>query len=338
MARVLLLFGGRSAEHEVSCVTAVAIADALRSAGHTVTPIGIGRDGSWHLADSGVSPFQADGPEVQLLIPSGTINGPGGQVEFDVVFPALHGPYGEDGTIQGALEMADSRYVGVGVLGSAIGMEKDVAKRLFRYAGIPTPDYDVVDRQEWDASPGAVVGELVQRLGLPVFAKPTSLGSSVGVAGAASDDELKQAIEDAFGYGDAVIVEEAIIGREIEVAVLEGPRVSVPGEIVIEGAWYDYESKYHDDTSQFVTPADLTDAQSAHVRELAGTAFAALKLTGLARVDFFFEEGGRGFLISEINTMPGFTPISGFPKMWEATGMSYPELCDELVQLALGAR
>ena len=162
-------------------MTAVAITHALQSAGHSVIPVGIGRDGSWHLAESDARPFVAEGPEVQLLIPAGTINAPGGQVEFDVVFPALHGPFGEDGTIQGAFEIAGLRYVGAGVLGSAIGMEKDVAKRLFRYAGIPTPDYEMVDRSEWDSSPGSVVSHVVQRLGLPVFAKPTSLGSSVGV-------------------------------------------------------------------------------------------------------------------------------------------------------------
>ena len=336
MARVLLLFGGRSAEHEVSCVSAVAIRDALEGGGHVVQPVGIDRAGTWHLvAAAGGEPLQAVGPEVSLSIPGGTIRGEAGEIDFDAVFPVLHGPFGEDGTIQGAFEMAGVPYVGSGVLGSAVGIEKDVAKRLFVAAGLPTVRYEIVRRPEWDSDPRDVVAHLADGLGFPVFVKPVALGSSVGVSRVDALDGAKPAIAEAFGHGDKVIVEEAVNGREIEVAVLDGPRVSVPGEIVIQQEWYSYEAKYEDAASQFVAPAELRPAQTVHVQQLAAKAFEALELRGPTRVDFFFEEWGRGFLINEVNTMPGFTPISGFPKMWQASGMSYPALCDELVKLAL---
>jgi len=335
MARVLLLFGGRSAEHEVSCVSAVAILEALQGAGHEVIPVGIDRAGGWHLADGSLRPLQAGGPGAELVIPQGTIRASGRVIDSDVAFPVLHGPYGEDGTIQGAFEMAGVPYVGAGVRASALGMEKDFAKRLFRHGGLPTAAYTTMRRPEWDGGSGAVVDRVIAELGLPLFIKPAALGSSVGVSRATTEEEVKQGLEDAFGHGDKVIVEESVAAREIEVAVLEGPRVSVPGEIVLVSGWYDYDAKYVDDTSRFVAPAELSAADTARVRHLAGKAFEILELQGLARVDFLFEEGGRGFLLNEVNTMPGFTPISGFPKMWEASGMSYPELCDELVRLAL---
>ena len=239
----------------------------------------------------------------------------------------LHGPFGEDGTIQGMFDMAGVRYVGCGVLASAVAMDKDIAKRLFGSAGIPTADYRVIHTAQ-DAA-------IAEELGYPLFVKPATMGSSLGVSRVNDPGALLGAIETAFGFSDKVIVEEAVAGREIEVAVLEGPRTSVPGEILVEGDWYDFDAKYTDDTSEFVAPADLAEAESAEVRAMAATAFTALGCRGLARVDFLYEEGGRGFLINEVNTMPGFTPISGFPKMWMATGMSYGELCDELVQLAL---
>ena len=335
MPRVLLLFGGRSAEHEVSCTSAVAVAEALTGAGHQVIPVGIGRDGAWYLADRSRTPFSATGRPVGLEVPSGRLIAGNDQLSFDVVFPVLHGPYGEDGTVQGLFEMADRPYVGCGVLSSAVAMEKDLAKKLFAAAGIPTPRWTVVRRSEFD-DPAAAVARVVEELGLPVFVKPVELGSSVGVSKAESEAELKEGIETALRYGDKVIVDEAIRGREIEVAVLEGPRVSMPGEIVIGTEWYDYAAKYRDDTSEFVTPARLHASQAETVRALAAKAFEAIEGKGLARVDFFFEEGGRGFLLNEVNTMPGFTPISGFPKMWIASGMTYAELCGELVDLALG--
>jgi D-alanine-D-alanine ligase len=334
MSRVLLLYGGRSAEHEVSCTSAVAVRAALVDGGHQVIAVGIAKDGSWHLGDQSRNPLIADGRPASISVPEGTLSVGGDEVGFDVVLPVLHGPYGEDGTIQGLFDMIGVPYAGCGVLSSAVAMEKDIAKRLFAAAGIPTAAWVVVRRGDFD-DPDAVGASVAAELGFPVFVKPAELGSSVGVSRVTNEAELRLAVKDALRYGDKVIVEEAIRGREIEVAVLEGPRVSVPGEIVLEADWYDYDAKYRDETSRFVTPAELTEPQTREVRGLAARAFELLECRGLARVDFLFEERGRGFLINEINTMPGFTPISGFPKMWLASGMSYAELCDELVRLAL---
>ncbi|NNK92365.1 MAG: D-alanine--D-alanine ligase [Acidimicrobiia bacterium] len=336
MSRVLLLFGGRSAEHEISCVSAVAIQQALNAAGYDVTPVGIDREGGWHLADPTDDPFVARGPSVEIAVPGGHLVG--SDVDYDVVFPVLHGPYGEDGTIQGALEMAGVPYVGCGVLASAAAMHKDIAKRLLTHAGIPTAPWSMVSADAFGADPAGTVARLTAELGGSVFVKPNELGSSVGVNPATTEAELKDALEEALRHGSSAIVEEAIKGREIEVAVLDGPKASLPGEVLSANEWYDYEAKYVNEESRFQVPAPLDDAQTASVRGLACQAFTALECRGLARVDFFFEQGGRGFLINEVNTMPGFTPISGFPSMWEASGMSYPELCRALVEAALADR
>ncbi|HHC07319.1 MAG TPA: D-alanine--D-alanine ligase [Actinobacteria bacterium] len=335
MARVLLLFGGRSAEHEVSCTSAVAIHDALTEAGHQVIPVGIDRKGTWHVAEASRRPLRAEGRPVQLLVPDGTLLAGDDEVVFDVVFPVLHGPYGEDGTIQGLFESCGLPYVGNGVLGAAISMDKDVAKRLVAAAGIPTTPWRTIRVETFAASPEPVVAAATGDLGLPVFVKPAALGSSVGVAKASTVAEAVAACEAAFDLGEKVLVEEAIDGREIEVAVLEGGRVAGPGEIVTTAEWYDYDAKYRDDTSEFVVPANLPDARAAEVRELALRIFEVLEGRGLARVDFLYEPAGRGFLFNELNAMPGFTPISGFPKMWLAAGTTYAELCDGLVAAAL---
>ncbi len=318
----------------MSCVSAVAVLEALEGAGHRVIPVGIDKRGVWYMADSSRRPLAAVGREASLQIPQGTLRSAGDEIEFDVAFPVLHGPYGEDGTIQGVFETAGVPYVGCGVLSSALAMDKDNAKKVLEAAGIATTPWMVVRSGSFD-DPAGTVEELIRRLGLPLFVKPAELGSSVGISRATTDAELKDGIKQAFGYGDKVIVEESIAGREIEVAVLQGPRVSVAGEIVIRQDWYDYDAKYNDAESEFVAPADLTESEMATVRQLAARAFEALECRGLARVDFLFERRGRGFLLNELNTMPGFTPISGFPKMWQATGMTYPELCNELVDLAL---
>lgn len=236
--------------------------------------------------------------------------------------------------MQGVFEIAGIPYVGCHVMSSALAMEKDVAKRIAVHAGIPTAAWTIVRAEDF-ADPSRVADDIIEDLGLPVFVKPAELGSSVGISRCGSEQELKDGILTALSFGNKVIVEEEITGREIEVAVLEGPRASVPGEVVVSG-WYDYEAKYHDAASELVTPTTLTDLQVATVQELARRVFTAFECDGLARVDFFLEEEGRGFLLNEVNTMPGFTPISGFPKMWMASGMSYPELCNELVALALG--
>jgi len=335
VARVAVFFGGRSGEHEVSCVSAVSTLAALASAGHEVVAVGIDRDGEFHFADPTANPLQAEGPTLQLEVPGGRLLGHGKPVEVDVAFPVLHGPFGEDGSIQGLFEMAGLAYVGSGVLGSAIAMDKDVAKRLCREAGIPIGKYLVVRGGEFQSAPGDTAARIGGELGYPVFVKPANLGSSVGIGRAEDEASLKDAIHLAMDYDRKVLVEAEVKGREIEVAVLEGPRASVPGEIIVASGWYTYDAKYRDDATRIEVPASLTPAAAETVRELACRAFSVLECAGLARVDFFYEEGGRGFLLNELNTMPGFTSRSMFPMMWAASGMPYAELCDELVSLAL---
>jgi D-alanine-D-alanine ligase len=335
MSRVLLLFGGRSAEHEVSCVSAVAIHDALVEAGHRVIPVGIDRDGAWYLVDDSHRPFQAKGRTVSLRVPEGILVAGEDEVGFDVVFPVLHGPFGEDGTVQGMFEIAGKPYVGCGVLGSAVAMDKDVARQMLTAAGLPTPRWEVVRSGEFADDPAGTVERITRSLGKTVFVKPASLGSSVGITKAETPAGIKDALDEAFRYGDKAIVDEFVDGREIEVAILEGPRAALPGEVHSANEWYDYDAKYRDEESDFEVPARLTEQRTAEIQALAAQAFSALECRGLARVDFFFEEGGRGFVVNEVNTMPGFTPISGFPKMWMASGMTYAELCNELVDLAV---
>ncbi len=335
MSRVLLLFGGRSAEHEVSCTSAVSIYDALGEAGHHVIPVGIDRDGEWWIVDSAHRPFRAEGRPAALRLPDGRLLVGDDDLGYDVVFPVLHGPYGEDGTMQGVFEIAGKPYVGCGVLPSALAMDKDIAKQIFETAGIPTSRWRVVRGSEYRQDPTGTVVSLLKYLGSPVFVKPAELGSSVGISKAEGVTAVQEAIDEALRYGEKVVVEEFISGREIEVAVLGGPRTALPGEVHSAGEWYDYDSKYEDASSDFEVPARLPEQSVAEVRALAARAFAAIEGRGLARVDFFFEERGRGFLINEVNTMPGFTSISGFPKMWMGTGMTYAELCNELVELAL---
>ncbi len=337
MSRVLLLFGGRSAEHEVSCTSAVAIHDALVEAGHRVIPVGIDRDGEWWVIDSARRPFRAEGRPAAFRLPDGRLLAGYDDVGYDVVFPVLHGPYGEDGTMQGVFEIVGKPYVGCGVLPSALAMDKDIAKQIFEAADIPTSRWRVVRAPGYRSDPAGTVTSLLKYLGSPVFVKPAELGSSIGISKAEGAEALGDAIDEALRYGDKVVVEESISGREIEVAVLGGPRTALPGEVHPAGEWYDYDSKYRDEQSDFEVPARLPDRRIAEVRALAVRAFEAIEGRGLARVDFFFEESGRGFLINEVNTMPGFTPISGFPKMWMGTGMTYAELCNELVELAIGS-
>ena len=330
----MLLFGGRSAEHEVSCVSAVAIYDALEEAGHRVIPVGIDRDGAWWIVDPAHRPFRAEGRPAALRLPDGRLLVGDDAVNYDVVFPVLHGPYGEDGTIQGVFEIAGKPYVGCGVLPSALAMDKDIAKHAFETAGIPTSRWRVVRGTQYREDPDDTSRSILRELGSPVFVKPAELGSSVGISKAEDWPGVKHAIEVALRYGEKVVIEEFISGREIEVAVLDGPRTALAGEVHSAGEWYDYTSKYQDEASDFEAPARLSEQRMAEVRSLAARAFQAIECRGLARIDFFYLDGGRGFLINEVNTMPGFTPISGFPKMWEATGMTYAELCNELVNLA----
>jgi len=334
MTRVAVFFGGRSEEHDVSCSSAVSTIRALHERGFEAVAVGIDRSGVFHLADPNPDPLVADGPRISIEVPGGRLATEGSTVSFDVAFPVLHGPYGEDGTIQGLFEMAGIPYVGSGVLGSAMAMDKDVAKRLCRHAGIPVGDYFAVRGADFLAEPGLVAARVGDELGYPAFVKPANLGSSVGIERAVDGDSLKDAIHAALEHDDKVVLEAEVSGREIEVAVLEGPRASVAGEIIVDG-WYTYDAKYRDAATRIEVPARLGEAAMETVRDLARRAFTVLECRGLARVDFFYEEGGRGFVLNEVNTMPGFTPRSMFPMMWAESGMSYAELCEELVAIAL---
>lgn len=340
---VVVLFGGRSAEHDVSCVTASHVLRALDLDRYTVTVIGIDRSGIWHLAESTMNALgsavaaslpdalTAEGPEVAASTVLGAARAAGVPV---VVLPLLHGPQGEDGTVQGLIEVADLPYVGSGVLGSAVSMDKTVSKALLAAAGIPQPRYRAL--HESDVSPVSVA-EAVEALGLPVFVKPANMGSSIGVSKARTSAEVDRAVRTALDYDRWIVIEEAVNGREIEIAVLgnDVPEASVAGEIVPAKEFYDYDDKYVSSGARLLVPAPLEPEDSGTVRALALHVFRTLRGSGLARVDFFFEENGRGFLCNEMNTMPGFTPISMYPKLWEASGVSYPTLIDRLIALAV---
>jgi D-alanine-D-alanine ligase len=337
---LIVLFGGQSAEHDVSCTTAAHVLRAVDPAKYRIVPIGISRDGRWVVATD-VQRAIADGPAAlpgrldatgEIIEPTAAITPAAHRTT--VVMPLLHGPMGEDGTVQGMLELADLPYVGTGVLGSALAMDKAMAKVVTAQHGIPQARHLTYRAQQ--VRPGTPQ-EIVDTLGLPVFVKPANMGSSVGVSKAKTVEAVRDAIDHALRFDEWVIVEEAITGREIEVAVLGNlePRASVPGEIVPGAEFYDYDDKYVADGSQSIIPASLTVDQIAEVQALALRAFDVLRCEGLSRVDFFFEEHGRGFLLNEVNTMPGFTPISMYPKLWMASGLTYAELIDELVRLAL---
>jgi D-alanine-D-alanine ligase len=354
--RVAVVFGGRSVEHAISCVSAGSVLAALDPLRYDVLAVGIGRDGAWVLAGGDLAALRIQDrtlPSVERAAPGGlpvvlpadpTLGGlsvlePGqcprllGSV--DVVFPVLHGPYGEDGTIQGLLELADVPYVGSGVLASAVAMDKEFTKRLLRDAGLPVAAYATL-------RPGQrLTGEDQERLGLPVFVKPARAGSSLGISKVKDFSDLPVAVAYARAVDEKVLVEAAVVGREVECGVLGSltggaPETSVPAEIrvVIDHDWYDFEAKYLDDACEFDVPARLPAEVTARLREMAAQAFCALDCAGLARVDFFVGDDGT-LTINELNTMPGFTPVSMFPRMWAASGLAYPALVDRLIQLAL---
>jgi D-alanine-D-alanine ligase len=318
--RVAVLAGGRSSEHEVSLASGASVADGLRTAGHDVTEIQIGRDGVW----------RRDGEPVTVTLGSPL---PG----IDVVFPALHGPFGEDGTVQGLLECLDVPYVGAGVLASALCMNKVLFKQVMAELEIPQVDYRAVEQLDHDADPGATARAVAQ-LGYPVFVKPARLGSSVGIAKVTAPEELDSALRTAFAHDSLAIVEAFAEGREIECSVLGNgdPIASEPGEILLaagEGGWYDYEAKYTPGGMQLVVPARVEPEVRDRVRELAVQTFVRSGCQGLARVDFFVV--GSDVLVNELNTMPGFTQTSVFGSLFAASGIAYPELLDRLVGLAL---
>jgi len=337
---LVVLFGGQSAEHEVSCTTAAHVLAAADPNKYSLSPIGITREGQWVQAQDAMkalargadqlpAALAADGPST-AMVAAVTAPLPGQRV---VVLPVLHGPLGEDGTVQGMLELAGVPYVGAGVLGSALAMDKVKAKEMLAAHGIPQTAFRGIYEGSWDGD----VAVLADELGLPCFVKPANMGSSVGVSKASTLVELANAIELAFSYDEWVVVEEAVTGREIEVGVLgnDHPRLSVPGEIVPGAEFYDYEDKYVDGSAKLIIPAELPRAEVTKMEELAVEAFRALRVEGMARADFLYEENGRGWLVNELNTIPGFTPISMYPKLWEASGVGYAELIDELVNLAI---
>lgn len=347
---LVVLFGGQSAEHDVSCTTAAHVLAAADPTKYRITPIGISTEGQWAIADGaraalasgsdgGDFPSRLD-PTGSAVSPTPVLDAASASPGTTVVMPLLHGPMGEDGTVQGLLELADVPYVGAGVLASAVAMDKAMAKRVLGANGIAQAAYRAFAEHEMTPS---LPDELVAELGLPLFVKPANMGSSVGVSKAADLDELARAIELALTYDEMVVVEEAVVGKEIEVAVMGNlePVAATPGEIVPADEFYSYADKYVDDGSYAVIPAPIGDEALDECRRLAIDAYTALRCEGLARVDFFYEVPGdpagrgRGFLINEINTMPGFTPISMFPKMWIADGVSYPEIIDRLVELAI---
>ncbi|GAA1889659.1 D-alanine--D-alanine ligase family protein [Lapillicoccus jejuensis] len=360
--RVAVVFGGRSSEHAVSCATAGGVLRAIDRGKWDVVPIGIAKDGRWVLAADDPEPLaiapghlpEVDPDAAAVLVPLSTRDRsltvleagepPRTLGDVDVVLPLLHGPFGEDGTLQGYLELADVRYVGSGVLASAAGMDKHYMKVVFAAAGLPVGPYRVITDRAWRADRVAALATL-EGLAYPLFVKPARAGSSMGITKVHDASGLEAAVEAAREHDPKVVVEEGIVGREIECAVLEGhgtdaPRTSMVGEIAVHGAheFYDFEAKYLAEADvDLRCPADLPAEQADEVRRLAAASFEALGCEGLARVDCFVADDGR-VLVNEINTMPGFTPFSMYPRMWAASGLDYPSLIDELLTLALERR
>jgi D-alanine-D-alanine ligase len=343
--RVGVLFGGRSGEHEVSLASAASIVRGLDPNKYEAVPIGITKEGHW-LVGAGAQKMlpevlkagqrvvmSADPSETALLRLDGSSQGQ----KLDVIFPVIHGTFGEDGTIQGLLELAGLPFVGAGVLGSAIGMDKDVAKRLMQVAGIPVVPWITVLRADWERNPKEIRRAVEKKFKYPVFVKPATLGSSVGMTKVHSRVELGPALDLAAEFAMKILVERSVNAREIEVSVLgnHDPLASIPGEIVPHREFYDYTAKYLEDGTQLLIPAKLKKSEIKKVQSLAVTAFKALELSGMARVDFFIEKRGGKIFLNEVNTIPGFTSISMYPKLWKANGIPFRELLSKLIDLAL---
>jgi D-alanine-D-alanine ligase len=344
--RVGVLFGGRSGEHEVSLISAASVIQALDPQKYEAVPIGITKQGQWlagtaahkmlpEILRSGERVMLSADPNVAALVPVG--NSRSEALRVDVVFPVLHGTYGEDGTVQGLLDLAGLPFVGSGVLGSAVGMDKDMQKRLFLQAKLPVGDFVAIQRAAWETSRRRVLSAIRKKFRFPVFVKPATLGSSVGMTKAHDAKELASAMDLAAQFAQKILVEKAIRGREIEVSVLgnEDPEASIPGEIVPHREFYDYAAKYLEEGTRLLIPAKLNRAQVKRFQESAVRAFRSLECLGMARVDFFLEHRTGRILLNEINTIPGFTSISMYPKLWEASGLSYRNLLDRLIELAL---
>jgi D-alanine-D-alanine ligase len=358
--RVGIIYGGRSGEHEVSLASAAAVFQNLDPARYEAVPIRIDKDGRWSLPAEPPKVMKA-ADVIKGALAAGQANAahppdaareahmvahPGGDtlitgdtgVKLDVVFPVLHGPYGEDGTVQGLLELANVPYVGAGVLASSVGMDKAAMKLVFAARGLPICDYEVVLKRDWQRDERAVMQTVTARLGFPVFVKPANLGSSVGISKARHAAELRTAITLAAQFDRKIVIEAAVPkAREIEVAVLgnDDPEASVPGEIIPSGEFYDYDAKYVNDNSRTVIPAPIDDARTAEVRALAIAAFKAIDGAGMARVDFLLAGDSQVLYLNEVNTIPGFTTISMYSKMWDASGLPYAQLLDRLIALAI---
>lgn len=343
---VLVLFGGRSAEHEVSIESATSVINALEERKYNVIPVAISKTGGW------LSPVRSarllggvnkplDVPKRELVASGGRSAlipvDPEGSGRVDVVFPVLHGPFGEDGTVQGLLELADVPYVGSGVTGSAVGMDKDLLKRIFRDAGLPVVHFMSVLRSRWRKSRRTVMADVRSHFRYPVFVKPACLGSSVGISKVKTHRRLGRAIDAAARFDTKILIEQGIDARELECSVLgnDDPEASCVGEVIPGGEFYDYEEKYLRDTTRLVIPADVPRKVSEEVRRLSVEAFKSADCAGLARVDFLMHRRTRRLYLSELNTMPGFTKISMYPKLWEHSGLPYHELLDRLIHLAL---
>lgn len=330
--RVLVLFGGRSGEHEVSVLSARTVVDALEELEHSPLTVGITREGRWVRWRPHASKRVLDGGEPYLLTPD-----PHASKDVDVVFPVFHGPYGEDGSLQGLFELADLPYVGAGVEGSAIGLNKWVHRTLFRQAGIPVVETLAFSRAAWDGTPDRWSAPIADNLGFPCFVKPAHLGSSVGISRVGNHAEVGPAMDRAFQHDELVLVEAFGGSRELEVGVLDAspPLVSVPGEVKPSGEFYDYESKYRSDATDVTIPADVPSEVAAQIRDLAIKAFGCARCEGLARVDFFWEPEADRLLVNEINTIPGMTRMSMFPKLWEASGKGFDEVVQHLLDHAI---
>lgn len=362
--RLGVLFGGRSGEHEVSLTSAAAVMKALDPEKYELVPVGITPEGRWRVGSKALgllagaagddlaqrtASLQTVLEEGRAVTPSVDPTGPkllpiakssgavNSRPEVDVIFPVLHGTFGEDGTIQGLLELADVPYVGAGVLASAAGMDKDVMKRLFRDAGLPVVPWERVLRREWEDDPAGVRRKIKKRLRFPLFVKPANLGSSVGITKVHSPEEFQAGMDLAAQYDRKILVEKAVEAREIECAVLgnDQPEASLPGEIVPVNEFYDYEAKYIKEGSKLLIPARLSRRQIKRLQDLAVRAFKAIDCAGMGRVDFLLDRKNGKLFLLEINTIPGFTSISMYPKLWEATGVPYSKLLDRLVELAL---
>ncbi|MEX0833327.1 MAG: D-alanine--D-alanine ligase family protein [Actinomycetota bacterium] len=348
--RVALLFGGRSAEHEISCVSARSVAEALDPDRYDLVSVGITREGTWHVLPGGPPQLLGPGGDLPAVTSSQgrgvslsqetgkqeLVGEDGSQMQVDVVIPLVHGPYGEDGTVQGMLELAGVPYVGAGVLGSALGMDKAVQKTVLAAAGMSVVPHVAVNEFEWNADPARLTAA-ANDLGYPLFVKPANLGSSIGITKVHDPSDLAGAMAEAFRYDTKAIVEASIEGaREIECAVLgnDDPEASLPGEIVPSGEFYDYKAKYVDEDSELMIPVKLPERIVAAVQRDAVTAFKAIQCSGMARVDFFYREP-EDLIVNELNTIPGFTSISMYPKLWEASGLTYPQLLDRLIELAI---